>query len=158
MSDQEDDQKKSSINWGGLAKGLLAGAAIVAGVMIVCPQVIAPLITAVKSIVPTITAAGQTAASTPGVAAAIEPNFFSQGIGSLIVRAAGAVMAFGGAHYLLSNKEESPHSERMQRAHEAQDSFAVREDMRRMQGLMVARMQANNYQPAMALANQQGRC
>jgi hypothetical protein len=36
-----------------------------------------------------------------------------------------------------------------------QDSFAMREDMRRMQALMQARMAATGYQPAMA--NQQGR-
>ena len=49
MSDQEN---KSGINWGGLAKGLLAGAAIVAGVMIVCPGAVDSVVSVIKGLGP----------------------------------------------------------------------------------------------------------
>ena len=38
-----------------------------------------------------------------------------------------------------------------------QRSFAAEQDIRKMQAVMMARMQAQGYQPAMAMANPMGR-
>lgn len=48
------------------------------------------------------------------------------------------------------------HQETAPRVSAEEESFAMREDMRRMQALMMARMQAQGYEPAVALA-QNGR-
>lgn len=61
----------------------------------------------------------------------------------------GAALAGGVAGAALHKKHDES-------AELEQQTFAEREDMRRMQALMLARMQAQGYQPAMAM-NSQGR-
>ena len=60
-----------------------------------------------------------------------------------IASAAGAGAVIGAAAH---GKRQEPDLEEI--------SFAAREDTRRMQALMVARMQAQGYEPAMAMAGQ----
>lgn len=59
---------------------------------------------------------------------------------------AGGLLATG-----THSKAAKAHRQEMS---ERQESFALKEDMRRMQALMAARMMAQGYQPAMALAGQ----
>jgi|GEM_PF-6729796 len=136
-----DGQEKKSINWGGLIKGLAAGAAIIAGVMLVAPGLI------------------------PGIAEGLGGLFsggaspaLTEGIGLVITKVAGAAMAITGLSYLFSDKSGADNASRHAEHHaEAKESFAIREDMRKMQAVMMARMQANGHQPAMAAAGQPGR-
>ena len=183
----ENQQEDHSINWGKLGKGVLAGAAIVAGALIVFPGLAGALVTGVAGIGGAATAAGASAsaasaaAGTTAAASTVVPlgttvanwwagtavahglasatagaTWMEAGIGALITKAIGVVAAVAGASYFLKkdDKEAAPD---MGAKREEEQSFAVREDMRRMQALMVARMQATGYQPAMAVANQQGR-
>ena len=156
------DDSKSSVNWGQLGKNMLAGAAIVAGVMIVAPGAIPAVITALSSAATaagaaftTTGAATATAGTTTGVLAGAE-TWLASGIGALITKAVGIVAAVAGATYLLSDSKDTS-DEGVGYRREEQESFAAREDMRKMQAVMIARMQAAGYQPAMALANGRGR-
>lgn len=137
------DEQGRKINWGGLIKGLAAGLAVVAGVMLVAPGLIPSIAEGIGGMFSS--AGGST--------------FLTEGIGAVITKVAGAAMAFTGLRYLLSDKSESENAERHAQAyHEAKESFAIREDMRKMQAVMLARMQAAGHQPAMDMAQaQQGR-
>jgi|SRR5579884_2239971 len=140
-------QEKKSINWGGLIKGLLAGAAIVAGALMIAPAA-ATAITAAGTALGAGTIGGSTLTSLGG--------FMAEGLGWLITKVAGAGLAYAGISYLASDKQ--PETERhAEHYHEARESFAMREDMRKYQAVMMARMQANGYAPAAQMASQQGR-
>jgi hypothetical protein len=138
-----DEQGKKSINWGGLIKGLAAGAAVVAGVMLVAPGLLPSIVEGISGMI----------GSTGGGA-----SFLSSGVGEVITKVAGAAMAITGLSYLFGGKSDGDNADRhSQQYHEAKESFAIREDMRKMQAVMTARMAASGHQPAMALASQQGR-
>jgi hypothetical protein len=144
-------EDKKGISWGGLVKGIVATAAIVAGAELVFPGLIAGVISAVKDVGAAIAdkfaAIGTAAAAETTAAATTEaaPGALSKNIGWLATKVGGIVLAVSGLKYLTSEKEEAPERE----------SFAAQEDMKRMQALMVARMRAQGYQPAMAMAGQQ---
>lgn len=129
-----EDNGKKSINWGGLVKNLAAGAAVVAGVMLVCPGLLPGIVEGVGSLFK------------EGAMPAISPV-----IGDAIRIVAGAAMSITGLSYLFSGSKDSENAERhSQHYQEAKESFAIREDMRKMQTIMMARMQASGHQPAMA--------
>jgi hypothetical protein len=146
---EQDKGEKKSINWGGLAKGLIAGAAIVVGFALVCPGTTGSIIEGVKNFGQNVDGKGFMSALSdmfkPG-----ESNWMSSSIGWLVTKVAGAAALIMGANYLLSDKKESHESGRAREHHEARESFALREDMRKMQAVMVARMQASGHEPAMA--------
>lgn len=151
----EHEKGKSSINWGGLCKGLLAGAAIVVGVEMVCPGTVSGILGSMKDMGSGIGKLFTSGGGAPtGEVAKEAGNWMTSGIGWLVTKVAGAVAVVMGANYLLSDKKESHETQRAQQHHEARESFALREDMRKMQAVMVARMQASGHEPAMA---QQGR-
>lgn len=133
--------KESSINWGGLAKGILAGAAVVAGVVLVAPGLLGGLVEGVQNI-------GTSLAGT----ADTEPNAAAQTLGWLVKKAAGIALAVTGASYLLSGGSGGNEAEHASRHQEARESFALREDMRKMQAVMMARMQAAGQDPAAGMA------
>jgi hypothetical protein len=127
---------KSGISWGGLGKDILAGAAIVTGLLIVFPGLGAGLMAAAG-------AAGLAlGAATENVASGGMP----EGVGTLLTKAFGAALAYFGATHFMK-KGDSPELSSQQ---ESAESFTAREDIRKMQALMTARMQAQGYQPAMA--------
>lgn len=85
-----------------------------------------------------------------GAAEKAAPSFFEkmvgQGIGSLIVKAAGAVIAYMGISYLLNgNKDADRQKELAERHKEQHESFAIREDIRKMQAVMQTRMAAAGH-------------
>ena len=140
MSD--DEQGGKSFNWGGLVKGILAGAAVVAGIELIAPGTVSGIISSLST----------TPGSTVGLKSLIE------GIGPTLRIIAGAAMSLTGLSYLLSDSSQNENAERhAQTHHEAKESFAIREDMRKMQTVMMARMKASGHEPAMAMAAQQGR-
>jgi len=144
MGYEENDQE-SSVNWGKLGKNLLAGAAIVVGACIVFPGLAGALLTGL----------GALGTSIGGMSIGTVSGEVTSGIGVLLTKAFGVALAAGGASYLLSDhgKHSAPSVEGPV---EAPESYIAREDMRKMQAVMLARMQAQGYQPAMALANQPG--
>ena len=132
--------ENSSVNWGGLTKDILAGAAIVAGACIVFPGLAGGLVAALAA------AGTALGAATSGAFAAGS----GAGIGILLTKAFGVALAFMGASH-FSNKGED-NAPIFVAPSESDASFAAREDMRKMQALMLMRMQAQGYQPAMATA------
>lgn len=84
--------------------------------------------------------------------------FIGKGIGSLIAKVAGGVIAVMGLNYLVNGKSSGDNhaQEHAERFAEQKEAFAVREDIRRMQAVMVARMQAAGHEPAMSGAPQRG--
>ncbi len=144
-------EEKKGISWGGLVKGLVATAAVVAGVELVFPGFVAGVISAAKdvgaAIADKIGSVGTAAAEKTTEAATTEaaPGALSKTVGWLATKIGGIVLAVTGVKYLTAEKEEAPERE----------SFAAQEDMKRMQALMMARMRAQGYQPAMQMAGQQ---
>ena len=137
-----DDQQGGKINWGGLVKNILAGAAIVVGVEMVMPGTFSAIASAFPSAVP----------STGGT---MFSSATMEGIGLIIQKVAGAVIAGMGLSYLFSDGTQNENSDRhAERYSEAKESFALREDMRKQQAVMIARMKAAGHEPAMAMANQ----
>ncbi len=142
--------EKKGIQWGGLIKGLVATAAIVGGVELLFPGFTAGVISAVKdvgtAIADKLSSIGTAAAEKTTEAATTEaaPGALSKSIGWLATKIGGIVLAVSGLKYLTSEKE----------APEERESFAEREDMKRVQALMLARMRAQGYQPAMAAGQQ----
>lgn len=146
MSDQ---QQKSSINWGGLTKGLLATGAIVAGVEMVFPGMMSGMADSISKI-------GAEAAPTPdpsfvekGVGAVV--GGFGKAIGTVAIKIGGIALAIMGVTHLVSHKSDRDNAaEHAQNRAERQESFALREDIRRAQATMMARMQSAGHDPAMA--------
>ena len=138
-----DDQ---GINWGGLVKGILAGAAVVAGIALATTGSLSGLGNLLSGMM----------ASTPGGGSSTLPLVIEK-IGDVLPRVIGAMIAFTGASYLFSdgssnqNENAQRHSEHYT---EAKESFAAREDMRKMQAVMMARMKAAGHEPAMAMGAQ----
>ena len=93
---------------------------------------------------------------------AAKPNLIERGvgaitggitntIGNLIAKVAGGVIAVMGLNYLVNGKAPSNNSgEHAERYAEQKESFAIREDIRKMQAVMMARMQAAGHEPAQA--------
>ena len=136
-----DDQ---GINWGGLVKGILAGAAVVAGIALATTGSLSGLGNFLSGMM----------AGNPGANSAL-PAVLEK-IGDVLPRVIGAMIAFSGASYLFSdgssqNENAQRHSENYT---EAKESFAAREDMRKMQAVMIARMKAAGHEPAMAMGAQ----
>ena len=210
----EDDKQvdQSSAQWGKLTKNIIAGAAIVAGLLIVFPGLGESLSAGVKSIADSFTQAGKGAVDglkssgaslpTPAVPTAtpewitamgekLAPvkDFFapagqslswtgehigawwssvtggstwmSDGIGVLLAKAVGVIAVITGVHMLGNGQNNEKPIERAPQepapSREEDESFAAREDMRKMQTVMLSRMQAQGYPPAMAMAGQQVR-
>ena len=59
------------------------------------------------------------------------------------IATAGAAVALAGSGHMPTHQIDPD-----------EESFALREDMRRIQAVMMARMAATGYQPAMAMASQ----
>ncbi len=134
------DDKKSSINWGGIGKGLLAGGAIIAGIAIVCPGMLSGVVETLGKIG---TAAPEVVKAEPGIvenALSGVTSAIGSGIGAVVTKIAGVALAVTGINYLMSDKTNNA-EEHGQRYAEAKESFALREDMRKMQAVMVTRMQ-----------------
>jgi len=131
----EQAEKHSSINWGGLAKGILTGAAIVAGLLLLFPAIAQNLATVFPL-----------EGLSQGVSA------ITKGMGGFFSIIAGTALVWTGYKHLSAPKTEAPHPHP-----EVDESFAIKEDMRRTDALMALRMRAQGYEPAMALANQPGR-
>ena len=129
-------------NWGGLAKTILAGAAILIGVEMIAPGLISNIIPASLS---------------TGSGSGMFTEEAMKGIGLIVQKVAGAVIAGIGLSYLFSDKSQNENAERhAEHFSEAKESFAVREDMRKMQTVMMARMKAAGHEPAMAAGPQMG--
>lgn len=140
MSD--DEQGGKSFNWGGLVKGILAGVAIVAGVELILPGTVSGIIGAF----------GQSSGGLDSFKSLVE------GLGPTVRVIAGGAMAAVGVSALFSDSSQNENAERHSLAHhEAKESFAIREDMRKMQTVMMARMKAAGHEPAMAMAAQPAR-
>jgi len=157
----EQTTKHSSINWGGLAKGILAGAAIVAGIALAFPGLATGVWQALGDLgvqlsktfaSKAVEEGGKKAIEEVGKKVATEPSFLATSIVWLAQKIGGITLAVVGYKYLTSSKTEMPHP-----SPEAEESFAIKEDMRKAQALMMLRMRAQGYEPAMALANQSGR-
>ena len=139
------EHEKSSINWGGIGKGILAGGAIIAGIAIVCPGMLTGVVEGLSKIG---TAAPAAVAAEPGMVENAISGFtggiasmIGKGITSIALKVAGVALVVTGANYLMSDKSTSNAEEHATRHAEAKESFALREDMRKMQAVMVARMQ-----------------
>jgi hypothetical protein len=143
-------EDKKGLSWGGLIKGLVATAAVVAGAELMFPGFIEGTISAVKDMGSAIAKAFESIGTkaAEGAAGAVDKpvvtSKLAENIGWMATKIGGAVLAISGIKYLMSEKEEAPE----------QESFAAREDMKRTQALMIARMRAQGYQPAMAAAQQ----
>ncbi len=140
-----EKHKESSINWGGLTKGLLAGGAIIAGIAIVCPGCLSGIADALSKIGAPVAGKAAPSLVENGV------DYIKSGVGSMlgtvIAKVAGVALAVTGIKYLLSDKPNNA-AEHATQYHEAQESFALREDMRKMQAVMASRMQAAGHEPA----------
>jgi hypothetical protein len=134
-----------NVNWGGLTTNILAGAAIVIGVELVFPGLSMNLFEGIKGI----------ATSMVPSAASSEPSFFSTAMGALLTKIAGVAMGIVGVSYLTADKGAAP--EPHHHTHEQRESFTARLDMQKTQAVMMARMQAQGHEPAMAMAAQNGR-
>lgn len=138
MSDDENGGK--SINWGGLVKGIIAGAAVVAGIFLIAPTTFTELFS------------GAGAGGT-GIGESLKG--IVESLGPIARPLAGAAIATVGLTQLFSDGSSNENAERHSQAHhEAKESFAIREDMRKMQTVMMARMKAAGHEPAMAMAAQ----
>jgi len=135
MSEDTEGQK-SSVNWGELGKNILAGAAILAGAILVFPSLVPALGGALASM----------GAAFTGSAA----------LGTILKVGAGIGLAIAGATHLMADKAGSADEVLdKQAAQYDQRSFAAEHDIRKMQALMIARMQAQGHEPAMAMAQSQ---
>lgn len=129
MSD-DDKGEKSSFKWGGLIKGILAGAAVLVGIELVSDGLISGLFSGVGS------GGGE------AIGSFLKDSL--SGIGDIIPKIAGVALGAVGLSYLFSDKSQAENTERhSQQYAEAKESFAVREDMRKMQAVMMARMKAS---------------
>jgi hypothetical protein len=132
----------SNISWG----KVLAGAAIVAGAIMMAP-VLAPAAAAgVIAIGHAIM--GLFAGGAAGTGSALVTAL----TGTVAREVAGAALLGGGIMYFSGEKDRKNAAVEQNVAAAEGNSFAMREDMRKMQALMVARAQAAGYQPAMAMA------
>jgi hypothetical protein len=133
-----DDDQGGTFNWGGLVKGILAGVAIVAGVEMIAPGTVSGIIGAFGS--------------SGGPAAGESLKGIIEGIAPVVRWIAGAAMVATGISAMLGD-HSSDNADRHAQAHsEARESFAVREDMRKMQAVMMARMKAAGHEPALAVS------
>lgn len=150
-----EKHNESSINWGTVGKSLLAGGAVIAGIAIVCPGMLTGVAETLAKIGATDKGAQEIAkvggfekamvALGSGVNAVRDSLVAAvgRGVGTIITKVAGLVIGYKGIQYLLSDKSDPSNAqEHAERFHEARESFALREDMRKMQAVMVARMQA----------------
>ncbi|MBY0408048.1 MAG: hypothetical protein K2Q01_10175 [Rickettsiales bacterium] len=142
-------ENKSSINWGGIVKTALAAGAILIGIELVSEGTIGKVVETISKIgdkapVPKPEEAGWIARNFGGLNSAI-----GDGIGKVLLKIGGIAMAITGISYLLGSKGSDHEKQHAERYHEARESFALREDMRKMQTVMQMRMQAQGYEPAM---------
>src|SRR5258706_15591868 len=92
------EKKSGGVQWGGLIKGLMGAAAIVAGIMICCPALATSVISAIGSIGTT------TATTTAGNAGVGWLNSqIGSGIGTLLTKAAGIAIAYFGYKAMTSD-------------------------------------------------------
>ncbi len=135
----------NGINWGGLIKGIVAGAAILVGVELVVPGLLAGAIAGIGGM---FAASGGAAAASPALTGAMS------GMGLVLTKAAGLALGGIGLSYLLSDKPSNSENggRHAQDFTEAKESFAAREDIRKMQTVMKMRMAASGHEPAAAMA------
>lgn len=157
--------------WGGLTNGLLAAGAIIGGAMLVCPGTMQSIGESIANIgtqapPPPETPAGDSLLQSAGNAisgawkavggdvaveglgkgASAVNNFVLSGISSLIVKAVGLVAIGMGVNHLVNGKPAHDNAaEHAQRHAEQKESFAIREDIRKMQSVMAMRMQAAGH-------------
>lgn len=144
----EGGQSQSKVNWGKIGGDILAGAAIAVGIIIVFPVVgeaLAPALGAIGS------AIGGVFTHGAAMSAAT--------LGTIMAKTFGVALAVGGALHFAKEGEKAEAKEATQDANyqaqaDAYDqrSFAAEQDIRKMQALMVSRMQAAGHEPAMAMA------
>ncbi|NBO17926.1 MAG: hypothetical protein EBV03_01635 [Proteobacteria bacterium] len=71
----------------------------------------------------------------------------TKGIGAVIAKVVGGVIAVMGINHLINGKSSTNNSqEHAERFAEQKESFAIREDIRKMQAVMMARMQAAGHE------------
>lgn len=152
--------QSSGINWGGIVKGALAVGAVAVGVELMFPGTMKGLWENVSKLGEP---AKQLADGQKPEPSGLEnfmsgvKNFLGTGIGEVILRVGGMVMAITGISYLLNGSKKSDHEqERAGQYAEARESFQLREDIRKAQAVMMARMQASGHAPAMAAGPQRG--
>lgn len=139
----ENTQKSdNSVTWG----GVVAGAAVAAGAVLVFPSVVPSLAGGLESI-------GEAIVSTvTGIAGeAAVPTISAETARTI----AGATLLGGGLAYLgMGGSSKKSADDLFDEAVTTQDQagFAAREDMKRMQALMMARMQVANPQHMAELA------
>lgn len=143
---KERGNGNSVISWG----VVIAGAAVVAGACLVCPSLLETVGTSVANIAEWITGLVTSIGGTPvppGAEAA--PSFMTS---KLAWKTIGATLLGGGAAYLLSDRTppEQPVPAMDESCHRA------RLEMQKINGIALARMRAQGYDPAMA-AQQHGR-
>jgi uncharacterized membrane protein YccC len=154
MSDETGNQN-SSVNWGGLGKNLLAGAAIVAGAIIVFPVLAGALAAGIAGIGTAFGAASASVTASTAIATTAAATAAPAWAGGLMTNLIGIAIAAAGAAYLFRDKSSNNAPQSAETDEYTQRSFAAEQDIRKMQAIMLARMQANGYQPAYAMA--QGR-
>jgi hypothetical protein len=155
-------------NWGGLTTGLLAAGAIIGGAMLVCPGTVSDIGEKLGNIgsAPPVQEpgmlenagkwlsgswAGQATGAVGEGASWINGKVMS-GIATLLIKAAGVVGIALGVNHLINGKSGGDNAKAHAEQHaEQKESFAIREDIRKMQSVMKMRMQAAGHMSGQAI-------
>jgi len=149
-------EKSSKVAWG----TIVAGAAIVAGAVLFCPTLMdkipgigESIVEGAKNLGSTIADAIRSLFTTTAPATPSTPIDWAAW-GATAKKVAGAALIGGGAAYLMSSGGEDPHAHHRS---EAQQSFALREDLRKMQARQMVMAAAAGHPQAIAMMQQGGR-
>lgn len=149
MAESTKDSAQT-VQWG----GVVAGAAVAAGAVLVFPTILPDVASGLTDIGASITEAlAVLVAPAAEASIASEPIITAEAAKTI----AGATLMGGGmAYFAMSGGKKSADAMFDEAtAAQEQDGFAAREDMKRMQALMMARMQAANPQHMAAFAGAQ---
>lgn len=137
------EHKKSSTNWNGLAKGILAGGAIIAGLVLVAPGTMTGVWESITKIGAETAKDGVEPEAMWGgesfIGKTVMP-FLTGLAGSVITKIGGIALAITGLCYLTSEKKNNNAEELGARHAEAKEAYTLREDIRRTQAKMQIRM------------------
>ena len=134
----------SKVKWGAIIAGaaIATGAVLFGGIMV--SQLPEAIGTAIQEVFKKVGEWATTAHAPEMSAAAL----------GVMKKILGAGLIGGGVAYFLGGKESPAYDPALQSS-PADESFALKEDMRRMQGLMVARAAASGNPQAQAMLSQQ---
>lgn len=139
----------SKIRWG----AVIAGAAIATGVALVAPVMIAKFPEMGSGLLDVVGKIGEKIGDLILGMLGKTPGGVSDATVEAVKKLAGAGLIGGGVAYFMGGRKQPYQDPALQTA-PADESFAIKEDMRKMQGLMVARAAAAGNPQAQAMLSQ----